>query len=150
MRVVVQRVREAKVDVATATVAEIGAGLLVLAGFEAADGAADVDGMAAKLVKLRLFADAAGVMNRSIIDCRGEILAVSQFTLYASTSKGNRPSWGRAAPGEVSGPLFARFVDQLAGQLGKPVAAGIFGAAMQVSLVNDGPVTICLDSRRPE
>ena len=150
MRAVVQRVREAQVVSDGRLTGRIGPGLLVLAGFEAEDGEADIDWMVGKLTRLRIFADAAGVMNLSLVETGGEVLAVSQFTLYASTRKGNRPSWGRAAPGPVSGPLFARFLEKLAAALGKPVPTGIFGADMQVSLVNDGPVTIALDSRRPE
>ncbi|HEX8986332.1 MAG TPA: D-aminoacyl-tRNA deacylase [Rhodocyclaceae bacterium] len=150
MRVVVQRVRQASVSVDDEIVGRIGAGLLVLAGFEAADTPADIDWMVQKLVKLRVFPDGQGVMNRSVADAGGEILAVSQFTLYASTRKGNRPSWGRAAPGEVSRPLFDAFVDRLSQALGRPVPTGVFGADMQVSLVNDGPVTIAIDSRDPE
>lgn len=150
MRVVVQRVNEASVAVDGRTVGRIGAGLLVLAGFEAADGEADLVWMAGKIVRMRIFADADGVMNRSVQEAGGEILAVSQFTLFASVKKGNRPSWSRAAPGEVSQPLFERFVEKLSGELGKPVPTGAFGADMQVSLINDGPVTISLDSRAPE
>ncbi|KAB2928128.1 MAG: D-tyrosyl-tRNA(Tyr) deacylase [Dechloromonas sp.] len=150
MRVVVQRVKSAEVAVAGAISGKIGPGLLVLAGFEDADTDADLDWMAGKLVRLRLFADEAGVMNRSVLDFGGGILAVSQFTLYASVKKGNRPSWSRAARGEVSQPLFERFVSKLAGQLGKPVATGVFGADMQVALVNDGPVTLTIDSRAAE
>lgn len=150
MRVVVQRVKSAEVAVAGAVTGSIGAGLMVLAGFEAGDVEADLDWMAGKLVRLRLFADEAGVMNRSVVEAGGDILAVSQFTLYASVKKGNRPSWGRAARGDVSGPLFAAFVAKLAAALGKPVPTGVFGADMQVSLVNDGPVTLSIDSRQPE
>lgn len=150
MRVVVQRVKSAEVAVAGSVTGKIGPGFMVLAGFEEGDGAADLDWMAGKLVRLRLFADDAGVMNRSVIEAGGDILAVSQFTLYASVKKGNRPSWGRAARGEVSGPLFASFVEKLATALGKPVPTGVFGADMQVSLVNDGPVTLSIDSRQPE
>ncbi|MCA1938972.1 MAG: D-tyrosyl-tRNA(Tyr) deacylase [Dechloromonas sp.] len=150
MRVVVQRVKSADVTVDGAVTGHIGPGLLVLAGFEEGDGAADLDWMAGKLVRLRLFADEAGVMNRSVVEAGGEILAVSQFTLYASVKKGNRPSWGRAARGDVSAPLFAAFVDKLAAALGKPVPTGVFGADMQVALVNDGPVTLSIDSRQPE
>ncbi len=150
MRVVVQRVAEAAVTVAGETIARIGPGMLVLAGFEAGDGDPDLDWMAQKLVRLRIFADASGVMNRSVVDAGGDILAVSQFTLYASTRKGNRPSWSRAAPGEVSEPLFARFVATLSAALGKPVPTGSFGADMRVGLVNDGPVTLCIDSKAPE
>jgi D-tyrosyl-tRNA(Tyr) deacylase len=122
----------------------------VLAGFEEADQAADLEWMAQKLVRLRVFPDSEGVMNRSVVDAGGGILAVSQFTLYASTRKGNRPSWGRAARGEVSQPLFDRFVSELTAALGRPVATGVFGADMKLSLVNDGPVTIAIDSRSPE
>lgn len=150
MRVVVQRVSEASVTVDREVCGSIGKGLLVLAGFEADDTDNDLDWMAGKLVRLRLFSDAAGVMNRSVQDVGGEILAVSQFTLYASVKKGNRPSWSRAARGEVSGPLFERFVAKLSAELGKPVPTGIFGADMQVGLVNDGPVTLTIDSRTPE
>lgn len=150
MRVVVQRVGQAAVAVDGRTVGAIERGLLVLAGFEAGDGDADLDWMAGKLVKLRIFPDDRGVMNQSVQDAGGDILAVSQFTLYASTRKGNRPSWGRAAPGELSQPLFERFVGKLSAALGKPVPTGVFGADMQVSLCNDGPVTLVIDSRAPE
>ena len=150
MRAVIQRVRAASVAVADETVGEIGPGLLVLAGFEEADDEADLAWMAGKIVRLRIFADADGVMNRCVQEAGGEILAVSQFTLYASVKKGNRPSWGRAARGEVSGPLFERFVARLAAELGKPVPTGVFGADMRVSLINDGPVTLAIDSRDPQ
>lgn len=150
MRVVIQRVSSASVTVAGEVSGAIGHGLLVLAGFEESDGEADLDWMAGKIVRLRLFADAAGVMNRSVAEADGGILAVSQFTLYASVRKGNRPSWSRAARGDVSGPLFERFVEKLVAQLGKPVPTGVFGADMQVALVNDGPVTVTIDSREPE
>lgn len=150
MRVVVQRVLEAAVAVDGRVSGKIGPGLLVLAGFEADDGVADLDWMAGKLVRLRLFGDADGVMNRSVQEAGGDILAVSQFTLYASVRKGNRPSWSRAARAEVSQPLFEHFVEKLAAELGKPVPTGVFGADMKVSLVNDGPVTLTIDSRVPE
>ena len=150
MRVVVQRVTAASVKVGERITGKIGAGLLVLAGFEDADGDADLEWMAGKIVRLRLFDDEAGVMNRSVVDSGGEILAVSQFTLYSSVKKGNRPSWSRAAKGPISQPLFDRFVARLSGTLGKPVASGEFGADMQVALVNDGPVTLSIDSRAPE
>lgn len=150
MRVVVQRVKQAEVRVAGDIAGEIGVGLLVLAGFEESDQATDLEWMAQKLVKLRVFPDEQGVMNRCVTDNGGSILAVSQFTLYASTKKGNRPSWGRAARGEVSEPLFNQFVDHLSQALGRSVPTGVFGADMQVSLVNDGPVTIAIDSRNPE
>lgn len=150
MRVLIQRVKEASVTVEGQVSGRIAAGLLVLAGFEEADEERDLDWMAGKIVRLRLFADAEGVMNRSVQEAGGEILAVSQFTLYASVKKGNRPSWSRAARGDVSGPLFQRFVDKLSAALGKPVPTGVFGADMQVGLVNDGPVTLSIDSRNPE
>jgi D-tyrosyl-tRNA(Tyr) deacylase len=150
MRAIVQRVRAAAVAVDGRTIGEIGSGLLVLAGFEASDGAADLEWMAGKIVRTRIFADANGVMNRSVAEAGGEILAVSQFTLYASLRKGNRPSWSRAARGDVSRPLFEQFVARLQVELGKPVPTGVFGADMQVSLVNDGPVTLAIDSRVPD
>lgn len=150
MRVVIQRVCAAAVAVAGETVGKIGPGLLVLAGFEEADDEADLAWMAGKIVRTRIMADDSGVMNRSVLDADGEILAVSQFTLFASLKKGNRPSWSRAARGDVSQPLFERFVARLSAELGKPVPTGIFGADMQVSLVNDGPVTIVVDSRQAE
>ena len=150
MRVVVQRVASASVVVDGATVAAIGAGLMVLVGVEESDSEVDVAWPSAKLTKLRIFSDEAGVMNRSIVDVGGEVLAVSQFTLFASVRKGNRPSWSRAARSDVSQPLFDRLVCQLEVDLGRKVATGVFGADMQVRLVNDGPVTIFIDSQAPE
>ncbi|MCX7168388.1 MAG: D-aminoacyl-tRNA deacylase [Rhodocyclales bacterium] len=150
MRVIVQRVSEAAVRVDGRLSGRIGSGLLVLAGFEEADQDSDLDWMAQKILRLRIFADEAGVMNRSVTEIDGEILAVSQFTLYASTRKGNRPSWGRAARGEISQPLFERFLVRLTMASGRPVASGVFGADMQITLVNDGPVTLAIDSRNPE
>ena len=150
MRVLVQRVREATVTVDGRTAGAIGSGLLVLAGVAADDGDDDREWLARKVVALRIFDDDAGTMNRSIVDAGGDILAVSQFTLFASTKKGARPSWSGAAPPEVAAPTFERFVAMLATALGKPVATGVFGATMQVALVNDGPVTIWLDSRARE
>jgi len=150
MRVVIQRVKEASVTVNREICGKIESGLLVLAGFEESDTAADLGWMAGKIVRLRLFADVDGVMNRSVVEAGGEILAVSQFTLYASVKKGNRPSWSRAARGDVSQPLFEQFVARLSAELGKPVPIGVFGADMEVSLVNDGPVTLTIDSKVPE
>jgi D-tyrosyl-tRNA(Tyr) deacylase len=150
MRVVIQRVKEANVTVNRKICGKIESGLLVLAGFEESDTEADLDWMAGKIVRLRLFGDENGVMNRSVVEAGGEILAVSQFTLYASVKKGNRPSWSRAARGDVSQPLFDKFVARLTAELGKPVATGIFGADMDVSLINDGPVTLTIDSKSPE
>lgn len=150
MRALVQRVREATVAVDGGVVAAIGHGLLVFAGLTEGDGVDDRDWLARKIVHLRVFDDDAGVMNRSVLERDGAILAVSQFTLYASTRKGNRPSYSAAARPEVAQPGFDAFVAALAGELGKPVPTGIFGALMQVALVNDGPVTIWLDSRARE
>ena len=147
MRALVQRVREASVTVDGHVTGAIGAGLLVLVGITGDDGAEDRDWLVRKLVQLRIFADDDGVMNRAIVDTGGDILAVSQFTLYASTRKGNRPSYTAAARPEVAEPAFAAFVASLSVALGKPVATGIFGAHMEVHLVNDGPVTIWLDSK---
>ena len=147
MRVVVQRVRSARVEVSGEIVGAIGQGLLVLVGVEEADGDADVQWLSTKLTGLRIFDDEAGVMNRSVIDVGGDVLAVSQFTLFASVKKGNRPSWSRAARADISRPLFERFVHQLEQVLGHPVPTGVFGADMQVHLVNDGPVTLFIDSK---
>ena len=150
MRALVQRVREARVAVGGVTAAAIGPGLLVLVGIAQDDAPADRDWVVRKLVDLRIFDDERGVMNRAVSDVGGDVLAVSQFTLFASTRKGNRPSWSAAAPPEVARPQFEAFVAALAARLGKPVASGVFGADMQVTLTNDGPVTIWLDSRNRE
>jgi D-tyrosyl-tRNA(Tyr) deacylase len=147
VRALIQRVREASVNVGGHVVGAIGPGMLVLAAMAADDGEADRDWLARKIVALRIFDDDGGVMNRSIIDVAGAILAVSQFTLFASTRKGNRPSWSGAAPPEIAKPKFDDFVAALARERGQAVATGEFGAMMQVALVNDGPVTIWLDSR---
>ena len=150
MRAVVQRVREAAVRIGGSPVAAIGPGLLVLCGVTASDGAADWDWLARKIVSLRIFNDDAGVMNRSVADAGGELLAVSQFTLYASTRKGARPSYSAAAPPEIAAPIFASFLQALERELGRRVATGVFGADMDISLVNDGPVTIWFDSANRE
>ena len=150
MRALIQRVAEASVTVDAARVAAIGPGLLVLAGVAADDTDDDFDWIARKIVALRIFNDDAGVMNRSVVELGGALLAVSQFTLFASTRKGNRPSWSGAAPPEIARPKFAAFVAALARAFGAPVATGVFGADMQVALVNDGPVSIWLDSRARE
>jgi D-tyrosyl-tRNA(Tyr) deacylase len=147
MRVLLQRVREASVTVDGRVTGAIGRGLLVLAGVGGDDAADDRAWLARKIVQLRVFDDDAGVMNRSVRDVGGGILAVSQFTLYASTRKGNRPSYSAAAPPHVAQPTFDAFVAELAAELGQPVPTGVFGAMMQVALVNDGPVTIWIDSR---
>ena len=131
-------------------VGAIGGGILVLIGITDGDTGEDRDWLAHKLVNLRIFDDDAGLMNKSVRDVGGDILAVSQFTLYASTRKGHRPSWSSAARPEVAQPIFDAFVTTLGAALGKPVATGLFGAHMQVALVNDGPVTIALDSRTRE
>jgi D-tyrosyl-tRNA(Tyr) deacylase len=150
VRVLAQRVASARVEVAGDTVGAIGPGLLLLVGFADDDGEADLVRLSAKLCRLRIFSDAAGVMNRSVVESGGEVLAVSQFTLYASLKKGNRPSWSAAARPEIAQPLFDRFVVQLERDLGRRVPTGLFGADMQVHLVNDGPVTIAVDSRDPQ
>jgi D-tyrosyl-tRNA(Tyr) deacylase len=150
VRALIQRVRQASVTVAGVRAAAIGPGLLVLAGMAAVDGPEDRAWLARKIVAMRVFDDDAGVMNRSVVDVAGDILAVSQFTLFASTRKGNRPSWSGAAPPEIAQPQFEAFLASLAEALGRPVQTGVFGADMQVALVNDGPVTIMLDSRQRE
>ncbi len=150
MRALIQRVREARVEVAGRVVGAIGPGLLVLAGMAADDTDDDRDWLARKIIALRIFADDAGVMNRSVRDSGGDVLAVSQFTLFASTRKGARPSWSGAAPPELAQPRFDDFVAALARELGRPVPTGEFGADMAVRLVNDGPVTIWLDTRLRE
>ena len=150
MRVVLQRVSQASVTVEGRVTGAIGRGLLVFAGAAADDTAEDRDWLARKIVQLRVFEDDGGVMNRSVADVAGDLLAVSQFTLYASTRKGNRPSWSGAAPPGLARPMFDAFVAALARELGRPVPTGVFGADMQVALINDGPVTIAIDSRSRE
>lgn len=147
MRVVIQRVKEAAVDIDGKRKSEIGVGLLVLVGIEDRDGDEDIDFLCRKIIAMRIFDDADGVMNLPITDINGAgILVVSQFTLMASTKKGNRPSYIRASRPEFAIPMYERFCHQLETLLGKPVATGTFGADMQVSLINDGPVTIIMDS----
>lgn len=150
MRAVIQRVQEASVTIGGAVKARIGQGLLVLVGVEPPDTAEDIAWLAAKIVRLRIFNDEQGVMNRSVQEVGGEILAVSQFTLFASTRKGNRPSYSRAAAPPVAIPLYEAFVKQLEAELGKPVLTGEFGADMKVALLNDGPVTILIDTKAKE
>jgi D-tyrosyl-tRNA(Tyr) deacylase len=150
MRVVIQRVSSSKVDIDGKTVGSIGLGLLVLAGFESADTQEDLEWTAAKITKLRIFDDNKGVMNLSVTDINGDILAVSQFTLHAKTKKGNRPSYIQAASPEIAIPLYENFVKILETQINKKIQTGIFGANMIVSLVNDGPVTIIIDSKNRE
>ena len=146
MRIVLQRVRQASVTVEGRVTGQIGPGLLVLAGFAPDDDAARLDWMARKLVQMRIFSDEEGKMNRSVQDIGGEILVVSQFTLLADARKGNRPSYTGAAPPPVAIPLYEQFVQLVSNLLGRAVATGEFGADMQVELLNDGPVTIVLDS----
>ncbi len=150
MRGVVQRVSMARVEVAGRVTGEVGRGLLVLLGVAPEDQADDVEWLANKLAGLRIFQDAEGVMNRSVVDVGGSILLVSQFTLLASTKKGNRPSYTGAARPEVAEPLYESMRRRLEALLGRPVPTGVFGADMQVHLVNDGPVTLVIDSRRRE
>jgi D-aminoacyl-tRNA deacylase len=146
MRILLQRVNSASVTVHGAVTGAIDNGLLILVGITHADTDAVIDRMADKLVKLRIFSDDNGLMNKSVIDVGGDVLAVSQFTLYANAKGGNRPSYTEAARPEQAAPAFDRFVAALASKLGKPVPTGVFGADMKVALVNDGPVTIWLDS----
>jgi len=150
MRAVVQRVGRASVSVEGKVIAAIGPGLLILCGVSPSDTDADRDWLARKIVSLRIFDDDAGVMNRSVRDVGGELLAVSQFTLYASTRKGARPSYSAAAPPEIAEPKFTAFVKALEREQGKRVPTGVFGAHMQIELSNDGPVTIWLDSAARE
>ena len=150
MRVVVQRVLSASVTIAGRVAGQIERGLLVFVGIEAADSAADGEWLAQKITKLRIFADDAGQMNLSVADIGGGILLVSQFTLHASTAKGTRPSFNAAARPEHARPLYEQFIAQLSGALGQPVQTGEFGAMMDVALVNDGPVTLVIDSKLRE
>ncbi|MFZ4484502.1 MAG: D-aminoacyl-tRNA deacylase [Chthoniobacterales bacterium] len=150
MRAVIQRVSRATVTVEKEITGAIDGGLLVLVGIAADDTEEDLAWLAAKVVQQRLFGDADGRMNLSVVETGGGILAISQFTLLASTRKGTKPSWHRAAPPEVAQPLYEKFIRRLSGLLGRPVATGIFGAMMQVESVNDGPVTLILDSRLRE
>jgi D-tyrosyl-tRNA(Tyr) deacylase len=150
MRALLQRVSEARVSVEGVVTGAIGPGLLVLAGVGEQDTPEDRAWLARKIVQLRIFDDDAGVMNRSVQEIGGDLLAVSQFTLHASTRKGNRPSYSAAARPKIARPAFEAFVAELSALLGKPVPTGVFGAMMQVALVNDGPVTIWLDSKQRE
>lgn len=147
MRIVVQRVSSASVTIGGEVKSSIGRGLLVLLGIGHVDGADDIDYLVKKVVALRIFGDADGVMNLSVADVGGDIIVVSQFTLMASTRKGNRPSYIEAAGHELAIPLYEEFCKRLSAALERPVGTGEFGADMKVSLVNDGPVTICIDSK---
>ena len=150
MRTVIQRVQHASVTIDGNVKSSIGNGFLLLLGIEATDTSEDVDWLVKKVSALRVFDDENGVMNRSIIDVQGEALVVSQFTLYASYKKGNRPSWFRAASHDISVPLYEEFCNKLSAALGKEVGTGEFGADMKVELLNDGPVTICMDTKNKE
>lgn len=150
MRAVIQRVRQARVTIGGQVTGEIQQGLLVLVAVETADTTEDIEWLSGKIVRLRIFHDEQGVMNRSVTEANGGILAISQFTLFASTKKGNRPSYLRSARPEVAIPLYERFFARLGEQLGRSVQTGEFGADMQVTLVNDGPVTIVIDSKARE
>ncbi len=150
MRLVIQRVKSASVSIDNQLKSSIGAGLLVLVGVEDSDTLSDTKWLTNKLVNLRIFDDEDGVMNRSVMDCDGEVLVVSQFTLFASTKKGNRPSYIRASKPDFAVPMYEMFCRELERLLGKTVQTGVFGADMQVALVNDGPVTILIDSKNRE
>lgn len=150
MRIVIQRTKHASVTIDGQQKSAIGTGMLVLVGIEDSDGKEDIDWLCRKIVNLRIFDDENGVMNKSVLEIEGDILVVSQFTLHASTKKGNRPSYIRAARPEISIPLYEQFCNELSIALGKPVSTGQFGADMQVELLNDGPVTICMDTKQKE
>ena len=150
MRIVIQRVSHASVTINKQVKSFIGNGYLILLGIGKDDTEEDINWLVKKIISLRIFDDEMGIMNRSIMDIKGEILVVSQFTLMASYKKGNRPSWIHAAPHELSIPLYNRFCDALSEAMGKPVGTGEFGADMKVELLNDGPVTICMDTKNKE
>jgi D-tyrosyl-tRNA(Tyr) deacylase len=150
MRIVIQRVKHAKVTIDGQVYSSIGQGYLILLGVCDEDNSEDVDWLVRKVIGLRVFDDENHVMNRDIMDVQGEILVISQFTLFASYKKGNRPSWFRAGSHEHSIPLYEEFCDKLSNLLGKPVGTGEFGADMKVELLNDGPVTICMDTKNKE
>jgi len=150
MRALIQRVSEASVTINRLTTRSIGSGMVVLLAIEEPDTAEDVEWLSGKIVRLRIFDDGEAVMNRSIQEARGEILLISQFTLFASTKKGNRPSYSRAASPRIAIPLYEQFIRKLAEDLGRPVQTGEFGADMKVHLINDGPVTIIIDTKLKE
>ena len=150
MRIIIQRVRNASVTIGGQLHSSIGQGMMILVGIEDADGDEDIAFLTKKVVNMRIFDDADGVMNRSVLDTDGEILVVSQFTLHASTKKGNRPSYIRSAKPDISIPLYEKFCTELSLALGKQVKTGVFGADMQCALINDGPVTIFMDSKNKE
>jgi len=150
MRAVIQRVSSASVTIENVITASIQSGLLILVAFEAGDAAGDIEWLSGKLVRLRIFPDPEGVMNCSVQEAGGEILVVSQFTLFASTKKGNRPSYSRAAPPDIAVPLYESFLRKLTEDFGKPPPTGRFGADMKIAIVNDGPVTLILDTKARE
>ena len=150
MRAVIQRVSEASVTIEKEKVSEIGNGLLILIGIEDADAQEDIQWLTNKIINLRIFADENGVMNLSLKEVNGDVIVVSQFTLHAQTKKGNRPSYIKASKPEVAIPLYEYFVKQMEMDLGKPIQTGQFGADMKVALVNDGPVTIIIDTKNKE
>lgn len=150
MRVVIQRVSYASVTIGKELKSSIDNGLMILLGIEESDTQEDIDWLCRKITALRIFDDENGIMNKSVVDINGDILVVSQFTLMASTKKGNRPSYIRAAKPEISIPLYEKFCEDLSKLLGKPVGTGEFGAEMKVKLLNDGPVTICIDTKNKE
>lgn len=150
MRAVIQRVTEATVTIDGKVKSQIGKGLLILLGIEEADTQEDIEWLSAKIVKLRIFGDDAGVMNLSVQDIDGEIIVVSQFTLHAQTKKGNRPSYIKAAGPQVAVPIYEAFIKKIEKDLGKPIQTGEFGADMKVALINDGPVTIIIDTKNKE
>jgi D-tyrosyl-tRNA(Tyr) deacylase len=150
MRAVIQRVTKASVTIEGNIHAQIGNGLLVLLGIEDADTAEDIEWLSGKIVNLRIFDDAEGVMNESVKDKNGELLLISQFTLHASTKKGNRPSYIKASKPDIAVPLYEKMIQQLSADLGKDIGTGVFGADMKVELLNDGPVTIVIDTKHKE
>lgn len=150
MRVVIQRVSRASVTIEGQCKSAIGSGMLILVGIEEADETEDIDWLCKKIANLRIFDDANGVMNKSVLETGGEVLVISQFTLHASTRKGNRPSYIKAARPERAIPLYEQFCRELSSSLGKEIGTGEFGADMKVELLNDGPVTICMDTKNKE
>ncbi|MEN8202797.1 MAG: D-aminoacyl-tRNA deacylase [Bacteroidota bacterium] len=150
MRAVVQKVSEAHITINGVTEKQIGAGLVVLLGIEASDGPEDIDWLSGKISRLRVFNDAKGVMNLSLVDVGGSVMIVSQFTLHASTRKGNRPSYIKAAPPEIAIPMYEKFIDRMEQHCLKPPVCGEFGAHMKIRLTNDGPVTILIDTKNKE
>jgi D-tyrosyl-tRNA(Tyr) deacylase len=150
MRVLIQRVSEATVKVDHKVVGQIGHGLLLFVGIEAQDNATDIDWLTTKIAQMRIFADKQGVMNLSLQDINGQALVISQFTLHAQTKRGNRPSYIKAAKPDIAIPLYQQFMDSLQQKIAQPIQQGIFGADMKVALINDGPVTLWLDSQHKE